>query len=78
MYNYFSCRKSIEHHTKLTLKTLNFDSKLIGTLLTKLPKSPNWYTIDFVWLLLKTYDNQKLVPAGEDALFKLLKYIEVT
>ena len=59
----------------------DFYSNLAGNLLAKLPKPPNWYIINFVsgyYRKLTLFENFKLVPAAEDALFKLLKNVEVT
>ena len=59
----------------------DFYSNLAGNLLAKLPKPPNWYIINFVsgyYRKLSLFENFKLVPAAEDALFKLLKNVEVT
>ena len=50
-------------------------------MLSKLPKQPNCYTINFVsnyYRKLRISENFILVPVVEDALFKLLKNIEVT
>ena len=68
----------VKQDTKSVLKT--FYSNLAGTLLTKLPKPSNQYTINFVSVYygkLTISENFKLVPTVEDALFKLLKSIKL-
>ena len=60
------------------LKILSFYSDLAGKLLTRLPKPPNRYAINFVsdyYRKLSLYENFKLTS---NCLLKLLKNVEIT
>ena len=83
MYSWCSYRKSnSKHDTKSILKTFkSFYSNLAGNLLTKLPRSPNRYTIKFVsdyYKKLSLSENFKLDSTTEGYLFNILKNVEVT
>ena len=69
----------VKHDTTSILKTSkSFYSNLSGNLLTKLPKSPNRYTIKFVsdyYKKLSLPENFKLDSTTEGYLFNILKNI---
>ena len=70
------------HDTKSILKTFkSFYSNRTGSLLAKLLKSPNRYTIKFVsdyYKNLSLSENFKLDSTTEGCLFNTLKHVEVT
>ena len=71
--------KKIPNQFQKLLKS--FYSNLARTLLKKLPKPPNQYIINSgsdYHRKLTISENFKLFPTTEDALFKLLKNIEIT
>ena len=72
----------MKHDTKSILKTFkSFYSNLAEDLLTKLPKSPNQYTIKFVshyYEKRSLSENFELVSITEGYLFNILKNAEVT
>ena len=67
--------------TKSIFETFKiFYSNLTGMFLAKVAKSPNRYAINLLadyYRNLTIYENFKLVPTADDALFKLVKNIEV-
>ena len=72
----------VKHDTKSILKTFkSFYSNLAEDLLTKLPKSPNQYTIKFVshyYEKRSLSENFELVSITEGYLFNILKNVQVT
>ena len=71
-------KQVVKHDTK---SILSFYSDLAGSLLAKLPKSPNRYTIKFVsdyYKKLSLSENFKMDAATEGYLFNILKNVEVT
>ena len=72
----------MKHDNKSILKTFkSFYSNLAEDLLTKLPKSPNQYTIKFVshyYEKRSLSENFELVSITEGYLFNILKNVQVT
>ena len=72
----------MKHDAKSILTTFkSLYSNLVGDLLSKLPKSPNRYTIKFVsdyYEKLSLSENFKLESITEGYLFNILKNAEVT